>query len=268
MSQQPITKKRVVYTMPGVDAVTVRRDVPYRDTDDDPGTMDLYYPPDRTSGALLPAVVFVLGYTDAGAQRMLGCRFREMESFVSWAQLTAASGMVAITYTNREPVADMHAVIDHVRRNATSLGIDAARIGLWASSGHVPIALSLLMQEGIGDYLKCAVLCYGYMLDADGFTGVAQAAKQFGFVTPADGRSAQHLQGSVSLFVARAGQDQLPHLKEAMDRFVTDAVKANLPLTFVNHPDGPHAFDLFHDSETTRGIVQHILAFMRFHLGA
>jgi hypothetical protein len=43
-------------------------------------------------------------------------------------------------------------------------------------------------------------------------------------------------------------------------------VGANLPLTFVNHPSGPHAFDLFDDSETSREIVRRALSFLRFHL--
>lgn len=266
--QEAIARKRVVYTMPGVEAVTVRRDETYRVTDAGALTMDVYYPPGSTSGARLPAVVFVLGYNDAGAQRMLGCRFKEMGSFVSWAHLAAASGIVAITYTNREPLDDVNALLDHVRQNAASLGIDETRIGVWACSGHVPLTLSLLMQPGVGHHLKCAVLCYGYMLDVDGFTGVAQAARQFGFVTPPEGTSVDDLSRDVPLFVARAGQDQLPHLKEAMDRFVVKALGANLPLTFVNHADAPHAFDVFHDSDASREIIRQMLTFMRFHLGA
>jgi hypothetical protein len=40
---------------------------------------------------------------------MLGCRFKEMAMSVSWGQLIAASGMIAIAYTNREPAADLNA---------------------------------------------------------------------------------------------------------------------------------------------------------------
>ena len=83
---------------------------------------------------------------------------------------------MAITYTNAEPATDAHRVLDYVQQNAAALGIDENRIGLWACSGSVPTALSLLMQGG-RDYLKCAVLCYGYMLDFTGSTRVADAAK-------------------------------------------------------------------------------------------
>ena len=50
-----IFKKRVVYTLPGVDAVTVRRDQPYRAADGSALAMDLYRPPDVTSAARTPA---------------------------------------------------------------------------------------------------------------------------------------------------------------------------------------------------------------------
>jgi hypothetical protein len=261
-----ITKKRVVYQIPGVDAVAIRRDVEYQVTDAGVLTMDIYYPMDSKSGARIPAVVFVIGYSDLGAQAILGCKFKEMESFISWAKLAAASGLVAITYTTgKEPAADVHALLQYVRRNAAELQIDENRIGLWACSGHVPNALSVLMQEG-SDYLKCAVLCYGNMLDLDGYTDVAEAARTFRFVNPCAGKSVDDLPQDTPLFIVRAGQDHFPHLNEAIDRFLVKALIRNLPITFTNHPDGPHAFDILHDSEISREIIRQILAFMRFHL--
>jgi hypothetical protein len=263
--QDHISKKRVVYTMPGVEAVTVRRDEEYRVTDAGALTMDLYYPPDSKSGARTPAVIFVTGFSDVGAQRMLGCKLKEMGSYISWGQLAAASGLVAITYTNREPATDVHAVLQHVRQNAAHLGIDENSIGVWACSGNVPNALSVLRQDA-QEYLKCAVLCYGYTLDSDGSTGVADAARQWGFVNPCAGTSVDDLPRDIPVFVARAGQDQMPGLNETLDRFLVKALACNLPITFVNHPMAPHAFDLFHDSETSREIIRRILAFLRFHL--
>ena len=55
-----ITKKRVVYQIPGMDAVTVRRRVEYAGA----LTMDLYYPWNPKTN--LPAVVMALGYPDVG----------------------------------------------------------------------------------------------------------------------------------------------------------------------------------------------------------
>jgi acetyl esterase/lipase len=260
-----ITKKRVIYTLPGVDAVTVRRDVPYRVAEAGALTMDVYYPPDARSGERLPAVVFVLGYSDIGGQSILGCKFKEMGSFISWAQLVAASGMVAITYTNgKDPAADVHALLQHLRQSAESLGVDGDRIGLWASSGHVPNALSVLMEEPPGS-IQCAALCYGLMLDC-GSTIVADAAKVWRFVHPAAGRSVADLPPETPLLIVRAGRDEMPRLNEAMDLFLAQAVASNRPITFVNHPTAPHAFDILEDSETSREVIRQILAFLRSHL--
>jgi acetyl esterase/lipase len=190
--QDHISKKVVVYRIPGMDAVKVQRDVEYRATDASTLTMDIYYPPDLKSGARGPAVFFVAGYPDAGFQRILGCKFKEMGASVSWGRLTVASGMMAITYANREPVADLHALLQYVRQNAASFGIDENRVGVWASSGNVPLALSVLMRED-REYLNCAVLCYGLMLDTERATHVAEAARRRGFVNPCAGRSVDDL---------------------------------------------------------------------------
>lgn len=260
-----ISKKMVLYRIAGMDDVQVRRDIEFRATETGALTMDIYNPPDSKSGARLPAVVLVAGFPDVGFEAKVGCKFKEMGSSVSWARLTAASGMIAITYTNREPAADVHALLRYVRQNAAALGIDETRLGVWASSGNVPLALSILMQKGM-DYVKCAVLCYGYTLDLEGATGVAEAAKMFGFVNACAGKTVDDLPQNLPMFIARAGQDELPHLNETLDCFLSKALARNLPVTFVNLPDAPHAFDLLHDSETSREIVRQMLAFMQFHL--
>jgi dienelactone hydrolase len=261
-----IAKKTAVYRIPGVDSVTIRRDVEYRTTDAGILTMDLYYPPDWNTGARIPAVVVVAGYPDVGFERMLGCKFKDMGSSVSWAQLMAASGLVAITYTNREPAADCYALLEHLRANAAALGIAGDRMAVWASSGNVPLALSVLMRES-PKYLKCAVLYYGLMLDLDGSTNVAEAAKQFRFANPCVGKSVDDLPEDLPMFIVRAGQDN-PGLNEALDRFVAKSLNRNLPITFVNYPAAPHAFDLLLDSERSREIIRQTLTFLRFHLSA
>ena len=261
-----LSKKRVVHTVAGMDAVPVRRDEPYRVTDAGSLTMDLYYPPDAKAGARTPAVIFVTGFSDLGAEKMLGSQFKDMGSFVSWAQLVAMSGLVGITYANREP-GDVHEVLHYLQQHAASLGIDEHRIGVWACSGHGPNALSVLMEHG-RDGLVCAVLAYPYTLDLDGSIAIADAAAQFRFVTPAAGKSVNDLPPDLPLFVARAGLDRMPGLNGALDRFVAAALGANLPVTVMNHATGPHAFDLFDDTSTSRDIVKHVLAFLRFHLVA
>jgi dienelactone hydrolase len=264
MTPQDIAKQGLVYDMPGTADVLVRRDLEFTGADSGTLSMDVYLPPGVRS-APLPVVVLVAGYKDEGVRKIFGCGFKEMQSNVCWARLIAASGMAAVMSTNREPAADFLALLAHVQRSAASLGVDPERLGLWASSGHGPVALSALMREATVK-IRCAAILYGFTLDLDGGTGVANNAKQFGFATPCAGRSVNDLARDVPMFLARAGQDQFPGLNDAMDRFVAKALTTNLPLTLVNYPDGPHAFDLFADTETSREIIKGVLAFLRSKL--
>ncbi len=247
-----ITTRAVVYSIQGMDAVTVSRGVHYANG----LTMDLYYPPDPAP--LLPAVVMVLGYPDVGVAPRLGCQFREMAMSVSWGQLFAASGMVGVLYETRSPVTDVEALLAALCENGPALGIDAARIGIWSASGNVPVALSVLMDGKV----RCGALCYGFMLNA------AEAAGQFHFANPVAGRRVEDLPSNTALFIARAGQDQFAGVNESIDAFVPAALQCNLPLTLVNHPSGPHAFDLMDDSEASRDVIRSILAFLRANLAA
>jgi hypothetical protein len=170
-----------------------------------------------------------------------------------------------------------------VWQNAPSLGIDEHRIGVWACSGNVPLALSALMAhstnapgqdrgraeafaEAEGSGLRCAALLYGYTLDLDGATGVAEAAQMFRFTNPNAGRSMDDLPEDLPLFVVRAGQEQFPHLNDSIDRFVAKALMLNRPITLVNHATGPHAFDLLQDSGTSREIIRQVLGFLTSQL--
>ena len=78
MSPADLAKLTVLYTIPGVESVTVRRDEPYRTTETGPLTMDVYYPPGRMPGLALPAVLIVYGYSDAGFPNVFGRTFKEM----------------------------------------------------------------------------------------------------------------------------------------------------------------------------------------------
>jgi acetyl esterase/lipase len=262
---EDMAKKTIVYKIAEMDDVIVKRDIEYTTTENGSLTMDIYYPSDANNGKLLPVVIFALGYPGAGYRKMWRCKETEMGSYVSWAKLVAASGMAAITYSIDEPVADLDALVRYVRENASELGIDRNRLALWACSGNVPTALSLLMQPD-SDSLKCAVFCYGAMLDLDGSTGIAESSEAWGFANPSAGRSVEEISIDVPLFIARAGRDQIPGLNDSIDRFVVHAVRRNLPITFVNHAKGPHWFDVLDDSETSRQIIREIVAFMRFHL--
>jgi hypothetical protein len=262
--QDRMAEKRVVYEVPGMGSVIRQTDRVFGSRDGDALTYDLYIPPDVQQGALLPAVILAAGYPDPGFQKVVGCRFKEMGSTVSWARLIAASGLAAIAYSNREPAPDVHTLLRYLGSEGASVGLDGSRLGVWASSGNGPLALSFLRGGDIP--LRCAALCYPYTLDVPGSASVAGAAARFGFANPCAGTSIVELRRDVPLFVARAGKDEMPGLNEALDRFVLAALERDLPLTLVSYASAPHAFDLFRDTAESREIVRQILAFLRFHL--
>ena len=121
-----MTTRKVVYEIPGMTDVPVRQDIPYGSTDEGPLTFDLYSP---LRGARHPVVVFVSGFPDYLGSPMLGCKLKEMASYISWRQLVVASGMSAVTFTSREPAGDLQTLLGYLRQHAEELGIDATRIG-------------------------------------------------------------------------------------------------------------------------------------------
>ena len=268
MAQVPpsdIFTRRVCLQLNGMDAVTVRRDVPYGSTD--LHRFDLYYPPGQTDDDAWPAVIIVAGYPDTMEPRATPLTYKEIGWTVSMCQLIALSGMVAIAYTNRDPVADLQALLDHIHERAGSLRIDPAKVGVLAMSGNVPTALTTIMQDA-SRAPACAVFSCGCLLDLDGATDVADAARQFRFANPGAGRTVADLRRDVPLLVTRAGRDQFPAMNASIDSFIRQGLKENLPITFVNHAEGPHAFDLFDDSRTSRDILRQTLRFLRQHLTA
>jgi hypothetical protein len=252
-----VARKRVVYRIPGMDDVPVRRDVVYKTTADGALLMDIYYPPAATPATRVPLVVIVLGYPDPQSGiRMFG-------PITSWARLIAMSGMAAAIYGSSAPAEDVYTVLAHLRDNAASLGVDRHRIGVHSASANVAVALTLLMRDT--DF-RCATFLCGYTFDVDGSTAFAEASRQYGFVNATAGRSIDELPSDVPLFVLRAGREQFPGINAALDQFAARALARNLPLTFVNHATGPHAADLDDDTDATRRIIRQVLDFLRLHL--
>ena len=248
----------VVLRVPGAETVHVARDRPWGDAG---RVLDLYRAPDAAGP--LPAVVLVTGFPDPGFRTIAGRAFKDTAPFRSWARLLAASGLAAVTYANVDPAADAPAVLTHLHDNAEALGIDAARCGLWACSGHVPSALGALCRSA-PPRLRCAALCYGYMLDLEGATEVADAGRQFKFAVP--NVAAERIPSDVPLLIARAGADATPGVNPSIDRFARYAESRALPVETVEHQTGPHAFDVLEDSDASRAVIGRVVGFLRKHL--
>jgi dienelactone hydrolase len=158
-------------------------------------------------------------------------------------------------------VADVEAVLDHLAANAEALRVDGTRVALVAVSMGVPFGLRVAFDRRAA--LRCVVALYGPM-DLNGLPGRDGVAPE----VLAEFSPLHHLRAGHELpplLVARAGGDQ-PVLNASIDAFVAEALSRNLELDLLNHPAGPHAFDVRDRSPRSRAVIAATLRFLRTHL--
>ncbi|MCI0711247.1 MAG: hypothetical protein L0154_13900 [Chloroflexi bacterium] len=257
-----MSEQQVSYNIPGMDDVHVEQGHVYYADGTTQLAMDIYRAPQSSSS---PVVIFVFGFPDAVLLANRGQKLKDRGQSISWSRLVAASGLTAITYETANPAQDVLNLITYIRENAETLNIDRSRIGLWSCSGNVPTVLSVLMQQP-HEYLRCAVMYYGFMLDWEGSHIVTEAAANFGFVNPNENKTYDDLPQHIPLFIVRAGLDSLPIINATIDHFLSEAVSRNLPLTFVNYTSGQHGFDVVDSSLRSQEIIKDTLKFMIEHL--
>jgi acetyl esterase/lipase len=257
----------VVYRLPGMDTVTVHSSLKYSDVDNPFLLMDVYIPPGLSNDDVRPIVMFIHG--GAGPQY----RPKDWGIFQSWGRLAASAGMVTVMFTHRlgypkpllaESALDVSNALDYIRSHADSFHADPDRIGLVAWSAGGPL-LSTAMRDK-PPFVRCLVALYAYLdiqrspshIDNES----VEALKAFSPIS--------YLHGDASamapLFVAKAGQDEVPMMNDSIDRFLTAAIAANAPLTYMNHPFGEHGFDNQNDDDRSREIIRSALAFLHNHL--
>jgi hypothetical protein len=265
--QKDIEQARIVLQTNSMNEVVIKRGVAYRTAGNASLLMDLYYPPSIDSSIVFPLVVFVFGYSDTVMRNTSVSKLKDMGQYVSWAQLMASSGLVALTYETLDPASDIEKVIQYVRANASSLQIDAGRIALWSCSGNVPTALSLLTKES-KEYVKCAVFYYGFTFELPGTNKVSELSTKIGFAFPAILNVPDTLRWDVPTFLVRAGLDNTPYLNETLTRFIMLATSKNAPLEFRNLPNAQHGFDLLDDNDNSRETIKRTVDFIKQHLSS
>src|SRR5262245_18044200 len=161
-SFEEMVRMRIVLSVPGMDQVSVRRNIVYKTGDGEPLHMDVYSPagPPRER----PAVILVHG----GPIPKLGAK--NMGVFVSYGELLAASCFVAVSFVHRfltpdrlpDAATDVADASAYVRKNAASLGVDPDRLALWVFSGGGPFLAAPLRDRP--SWLR-AVVAYYAVLD-------------------------------------------------------------------------------------------------------
>lgn len=264
MDLSEIAKMKIVYTLPNMDQVKIQHNIEYVEVNENTLHFDIFYPPSFTSDSKLPVVIFVMGYADKTMNEMVGCKLKELESYILWSKLIAASGMAAIIYETDQPISDLLEIIDNIQQNATKLQIDEKRIGIWSCSGNVPTALTVITPSN-EHLIKCAVLYYGVMLSWDDSDVIPKLAEQIGFEYPT-GMSFSQISQNIPQLILRAGLEEIPHLNDSIDHFVKNSVSNNIPITFVNNSKGQHGFDIYDNNENSRELIKQTIRFLQFHL--
>ena len=278
--------KRIVYQVPGMQNVRVKRNLVYKSAGGRELQMDVYSP--RSSRKRLPAVLFIHG---GRVPPNLVTTPKDWAVYVSFGELAAASGFVGVTFNHRfytwESLADSQAdvmdAIRYVRANAAMLGVDSERIILWAIS-----AGGIFLSEPLRDrpaYVR-ALIGYYVELDLRNARRVAPASvsdetlrdfspvyylEKAAAVQPEPSSERGQLNKSATknqifppVFIARAGLDNA-NLNGGLDRFVQLTLKNNISLELFNHPDGHHGFDIEDDNERSREILKRTIEFISTH---
>jgi dienelactone hydrolase len=262
----PGAKGAVLFDIPGTDDVIIKKDIEYISVGGSALNMDIYYPPDFDFKSKIPAIIIVLGYNDMAGQRLLGSKFKDYITFISWCKIIAASGMAAVLYETVNPVQDILALANYLKSNEGELGIDNSKIGAFTLSAHSPTTICETLT-GQSNIFKCAVVYYGLIL-TDDFVYLPQIdafSQDMGFCTPRLPDPALWKK-NVPIMIVRAGLENIPYINQSLTEFCEKALFQNLPITLVNYSDGTHGFDTSIDNDKTRQIIKNTLDFWKFNL--
>jgi acetyl esterase/lipase len=263
-----IIPKRVVFSVPMMDQVKVRKNLVYKVADGKPLTADVYVPA-GSDPTERPAVIFIHG---GPVPQNLLTPPKEWGIFTSYGQIIAASRLVGVTFNHRfysgerldDAQSDVDDLIGYVRENAGLLGVDKDRIAVWAFSGGGPFLSGFLREPR--HYICCMVAYYAALdlrlLRAPGSTIEEVVLERYSAAA-----SLSNMTGDskiAPILIARAGLDN-PALNESIERFIHAAISKNVMLDFCNHAGGRHGFDALDDDDRSREIIRHTIDFIRTH---
>jgi acetyl esterase/lipase len=264
-----LLKKRVVYTLPGMEQSRVTKNRVYKTVDDEDFMLDVYYPADMQDGERRPAVVFVHGL---GPPAELIKHIKDSGQYVSWGQLTAATGLIAVTFRHRSPdehlslidvASDIDDLVKYVRAQAEELRIDREKLAIWTCSAGVPLGTRAALR-GVPPFVKCLVAYYGPLdmqLMKDNWELTEDEVREMSATTFLE----EHGEKLAPMFIARAGIDH-SLINASIDSFIKESSVKNATIDFMTHPYGHHAFDVLDDVPRSREIIKRTVEFMKTYL--
>ena len=263
-----LAPRRILYSVPGMDAAVPRKDIAYKQVDGAELTMDLWAP--AGGGARRPVIVFIHG---GPVPPKLAITPKDWGVFVSYGQLAAASGFAGVTFNHRlhspgqfaDSQQDVMDLIAYLRDHAGELGIDADRMCLWGFSGGGAL-LSAGMREG-APKVRCLVSYYGVL---DRRPQRAEVPASITDQTLADLSPVHHVTAGrriPPMLIARAGKDA-PAINQTVDAFIREARTRKAPVQVIEHADGQHGFDILDDVPRTGEVIAETMRFVSAQLKA
>lgn len=260
-----LPQKRIVYQIPEMEDIVCHKDIVYLSTQGLDLKADIYLPPEDQDNEFYPLVILVNDYPDSRINYYWGRDQKDMELFVSWGELIAASGIAAVTYQTEFSHSETDSLISFLNKNAKKYKIDMNRICVFGASANTLAAQSLMENA---DYpIKCAIYYYGILLTPDQkfFAKIDTVANSVRFYW-SDLRPITSIPLNIPILVTQAGKDIHQIVTETTDHFVSEAIKSKVPLTYIYYPEGQHDFDILDNTQTSKLIIRQTIDFLKTHL--
>jgi acetyl esterase/lipase len=267
---EKLYKMPVVYSVPGMDKVQVRRDIVYKSVDTEKGKLelkfDLYLPAGAKQGESFPAVILISGGGIEGAPY----DWRDAGVYNSYGRILAASGFAAIAYSKRyargssaeHGISDTGDLVVYVREHAGEFHVEKDHLGYWAFSAGGGVIASVLAES---TPTTRGVVCFYCVAEADtsGLSSEDAEKKRRTFSSVYQVQQDGH--AFPPLLIARAGLDN-PGLNAGIDALVSTALAKNLSIEVLNHREGRHGFDVLDSNERSREIIRRAVEFLKTNL--
>lgn len=245
----------VFYSVPGMDAVRVEREIVFRTAGDTALKADIYLPAARGT---YPVVLLVSGGSVND--------WRTAAFYTSFARVLAAQGLAAVNYDKRlardrnaVPAAseDTLRLADYLKNNSAKYGLDPSRLCTWHFSAGGTIAGAMLGEKSPA---ACVVLTYTILSLGEGdqdprlapYSALVRARERGDRFPPT--------------LVVRAGRDART-INDSIDAFVAAALAKNAPVSLINYAAGEHGFEILNDTDETRRVIAQSIAWVKSRLG-
>ncbi|MES2646446.1 MAG: hypothetical protein V4717_06190 [Bacteroidota bacterium] len=231
---QDVFTRGLVYQVPAMKRTIIKQHLVYRNIGDTALEFDIYYPPSFAPGKKLPVVIFNNG---AG-----GMEIPKWAIYKDWAKLVAANGMIGINHQtrNQHALQDGEALLDYLLKNAGTLQIDTARIGMWTCSANARTGMRIAYKSKPKN-VHALVVYYG------GPDSLGQ------------------LRQDLPTLMVRAGLDA-QFLNTGIDNFIQASLQQDTRIELINYLEGIHAFDAFTNTKESREIIIRTIEFLKKNL--